>query len=232
MTSKILFVLLLASSLNVQAAKLETVPFVPTPLPQTTVPQPMPAGMLEGMKLPAGMSIAQKTGPCKPALEGLKIPAKVYPSSRDPQASRQIQSLVDRDQKARQNGTYNETDDMRNRVAVLPLIARASTTQDLSNIALIFQHGNCIAHFQLTTALATRGGNLWLAAASIDRALENLGKAQKYGTQYIPVAMRSECYALYMVDPRTTDAERVAMKVPTLEKALEQAKTLSGKSCK
>lgn len=39
--------------------------------------------------------------------------------------------------------------------------------------------------------------------------------------------MRSNCYALYMVDPRTTDAERAAMKVPTLEKALEQAKTLS-----
>lgn len=183
MTLKILLALGLASSLTVHATVLETVPFVPAPLPQTAVPHPMPAGMLEGMKLPAGMSIAQKTGPCKPALEGLRIPKQVFFSSQDPQASRQIQSLVDRDQKARRDGTFNEADDLKNRVAVLPLIARASTTQDLSNVALIFQHGNCIAHFQLTTALATRGGNLWLAAASIDRALENLGKAQKYGTQ-------------------------------------------------
>jgi hypothetical protein len=219
---------LLTSSLNVRAAALETVPFVPTPLPKTVVPNPMPAGMLEGMKLPAGMSIAQNTGPCKPSLKGLQIPKRSDGSSQDPQASRQIQSLIDRDQNARKNGTFNETDDLKNRTAVLPLIARASTAQDFSNIALIFQHGNCIAHFQLTTVLATRGGNLWLSAASIDRALMNLGKAQKYGTEYLPVAMRSECYALYMVDPRTTDAERVAMKVPVLEKA----KTLSDKSCK
>jgi len=232
MILKTVLALVLASTLPAHAAALETVPFVPTPLPQTTVPQPMPAGMLERMKLPAGMSIAQKTGPCKPALEGLRIPKQIYPSSQDTQASRQIQSLVDRDQQARRDGTYNEADDLKNRTAVLPLIARASTAQDLANIALIFQHGNCIAHFQLTTTLATRGENLWLAAAAIDRALENMGKAQKYGTQYIPVAMRSECYALYIVDPRTTDAERAAMKVPTLKQALEQAKTLSGKGCK
>jgi len=232
MILKTLLFLSLTSSLTAHAATLETMPFVPTPLPQTVMPKPMPTGMLERMKLPAGMSIAQKTGPCKPSLEGLRLPKRTFPSSQDPQASRQIQSLVDRDQQARRDGTYNEADDLKNRTAVLPLIARASTAQDLANIALIFQHGNCIAHYQLTTVLATRGGNLWLAAASIDRALENTGKAQKYGTQYLSIAMKIECYALYMVDPRTTDLERKAMKVPTLKEALEQAKTLSGKGCK
>jgi len=71
----------------------------------------------------------------------------------------------------------------------------------------------------------------WLYAATLDRALMNSGQAQKYGTQYIS-GSNGQCSRLYVVDPRTTDAERKSYNVPTLEEAIARAKMFATPSCK
>lgn len=53
----------------------------------------------------------------------------------------------------------------------------------------------------------------------------SLGRPQKYGTQYTLVDGR---YALYPVDPATTDAERAQYDVPALAEAQARAETMAG----
>ena len=64
-------------------------------------------------------------------------------------------------------------------------------------------------------------------ATTLDRALMYSGRAQKFGTQYF-----GKCSRLYVVDPRTTDAERKSYNVPSLEEAIARAKTFAAPSCK
>jgi hypothetical protein len=55
-----------------------------------------------------------------------------------------------------------------------------------------------------------------VAAEAIDKLMVKRGMLQRYGTQFVwePVL---HSWRLYPLDPRTTDAERTAMGVPTLE---------------
>jgi hypothetical protein len=63
----------------------------------------------------------------------------------------------------------------------------------------------------------TRGFRV--AAEALDKLCVKLQLAQKYGTQYVyePVI---KAWRLYPVDPKTSDAERVAMGVEPMEKLL------------
>ena len=60
----------------------------------------------------------------------------------------------------------------------------------------------------------------WLAAVALDRWLMYQGKPQKYGTQFVPGGKR---WRLWDIDPSTTDAERAANHVPSLQEQLQQA---------
>jgi hypothetical protein len=108
----------------------------------------------------------------------------------------------------------------------------AKTSDDYYSAAIVFQHGKTIADFQRSHLLALKAVELdpnnkralWLAAASKDRELMNLGKPQLYGTQYRKVDGRMK---LYQVDPSVTDEERAKWNVPPLEEAKERAKAMT-----
>ena len=223
-----------------QKAKLE--PFVPAPLPKTIKPNPIPKTMVENQKLLPGMSIDQI---CRPSLRGLLVPTDVSSLKPDPIVSKQIQTIVDADQAMRQNNQpFNSSDDQKRRQKLIPLISRAVTAQDFARISLVFQHGNCVPEIMLANKMASmaiqltpKGRKLgsqdidprWLYAATLDRALMYSDLAQKYGTQYTSHGGR--CVRLYVVDPRTTDAERAQYNVPSLKRAIATAKTLKSPGC-
>ena len=161
--------------------------------------------------------------------------------------SKQIQVIVNADQAARRGKIASnlETEDLRLRTALMPLIPRAVTSQNFAGIALVFQHGGCVPHWMLANymalmAIKTDGeakktssyiDPKWLYAATLDRALMNSGRVQRFGTQYW-AGLNGECSRLYVVDPRTTDAERKSYNVPTLEEAIARAKTYATPGCK
>jgi hypothetical protein len=222
-------------------AKLEL--FVPASLPKTIKPNPVPKTMIENQKLLPGMSIGRS---CKPALKGLLVPTDVSGLKPDPIVSKKIQTIVDADQAMRQNNQpFNISDDQKRREKLLPLITRAVTALDFANISLVFQHGDCVPLFMLANRMASMAIELipsgktfesryenphWLYAATLDRALMYSDLAQKFGTQYLTPS--GNCTKLYVVDPRTTDAERAKYGVPSLKQAIAQAKTFDRPGCK
>ena len=225
------------------SVKLE--PFVPDVLPVTIKPNPIPTGMADNPALPAGAVMIRT---CLPSLKNLQIPTDVTKAKPDRVISKRIQAIVDADQAARQKPLDDKSilEDQKRREALLPLIPRAVTVNDFANIALVFQHGDCVPLYMLANKIAALAMRLvsvgskidsryedpfWLYAATLDRALQNSSKAQKFGTQYAG-GLDGECYRLYIVDPRTTDAERAKYHVPILEKAIARAKELSEPNCK
>jgi hypothetical protein len=212
-------------------------PFKPIALPETIKPNPIPKGMTDFPSNQIRMPLS-----CSPEVRQLQVPTEASSIPIDAGASRKIQAIVDADQDARKNITADTDwqkltrEDQERRQQLLELIPLAATATDFANIALVFQHGDCTDHYLLANYFATLGMKendlaLWLVAATMDRALMNSGKAQKYGTQYIARDPQGKCFALYVVDPHTTDAERVALRVPTLEEAINQAKTFGANDC-
>jgi hypothetical protein len=225
----------LSAALAQSGAVLET--FVPAPLPKTIKPTPIPKTMSD---FPSNVSIG---GSCLPSVKNLQVPSDVSKAIPDAKVSKQIQQIVDADQAARQ-GTLAanfETEDLKRRTALLPLIPRAVTSQDFANIALVFQHGGCVPQFMLANrmtvmSMKTNKGAKQsprdidpksLYAATLDRALMYSGRAQKFGTQYF-----GGCSRLYVVDPRTTDAERKNYNVPPLKEAIALSKKFATPGCK
>jgi hypothetical protein len=221
-------------------AKLEL--FKPVPLPETVMPNPIPEGMIG---LPQGfIGMSENLSSCTtPSLDGLQVPVDVTGVKADDAVSKKIQDIVDADQAARNVQDFSKVDwekvsreDAERRTALLALIPNAVSADDFANIALVFQHGDCIGHYMLANHFARLGASgselaRWLIAATLDRALMNTGRAQKYGTQYTSIG-ETNCFALYVVDPRTTDEERLKFRVPILTKALAQAKEFNAPGCK
>jgi hypothetical protein len=220
-------------------AKLEL--FKAVPLPETIMPNPIPDGMTG---LPSGfIPMSEDLGNCTtPSLEGLQVPIDVRGVRADSAISRKIQDIVDADQDVRQTADFTKNwdkvarEDAQRRTELLVLIPKAVTSDDFANIALVYQHGDCIGHYMLANHFARLGADKselarWLVAATLDRALMSLGRAQKYGTQYTVIGA-TQCFALYVVDPRTTDEERMKFNVPSFTQALAQAKEFNAPGCK
>lgn len=203
--------------------------FQPRALPDTQMPKPVPKEMVA---LPSGISFS---GSCLPQVKGVLIPSLPLSGFQSPEVAEKIRLIVVLDQTPRLKGTLNEhniLDDQHRREQLRTLVAKARTSADFSGIALVFQHGDCTDHYLFANRMAELGMKLamttadyeraaWLYAATLDRALQSAGKAQKYGTQYW--GMNGECPRLYVVDPHTTDAERHRLAVPTLQQALQNA---------
>lgn len=91
---------------------------------------------------------------------------------------------------------------------------------DYHNAALIFHHGETLDDYWRAHELAKMSADLGyrygrsLAAYALDRWLLKQGKPQKYGTQW---EARDGRWVLQPVDPATTDAERAAWDVPSVE---------------
>jgi hypothetical protein len=221
-------------------AKLEL--FKAVPLPETVMPDPIPEGMVG---LPQGfIGMSENLSNCTtPSLDGLQVPVDVTGVKADDAVSKKIQDIVDADQAVRNVQDFSKVDwekvsreDSERRTELLALIPKAVTGDDFANIALVFQHGDCIGHYMLANHFARLGASgselaRWLVAATLDRALMSNGRAQKYGTQYTSIG-ETQCFALYVVDPRTTDEERLKFRVPILSKALAQAKEFNAPGCK
>jgi hypothetical protein len=98
------------------------------------------------------------------------------------------------------------------------------TGADYYHTAMVLQHSQKPTDFLLAHELCivaiSKGEQRgkWLAAASEDRFLMNIGRPQRFGTQYRSTS-QTEPVRLYKVEDGVTDALRLAFKAPTLEQA-------------
>jgi hypothetical protein len=66
----------------------------------------------------------------------------------------------------------------------------------------------------------------WLVAASEDRFLMNIGRPQRFGTQYRSLSADAPM-RLHELDPTVTDGLRFELNVPSLEEAREREQELA-----
>jgi hypothetical protein len=111
------------------------------------------------------------------------------------------------------------------RIIELLEAGRVVTSEDFDHASLVLQHGSfwneyCLAHeLSICTLLLDSKKSPWLAAATYDRMLGSGGFHQRYGTQYMSYG-NSNKFSLGPVDTTGIgDAERKAMRCPTLEEA-------------
>jgi hypothetical protein len=101
---------------------------------------------------------------------------------------------------------------------------RLRTGADYYHVAMVLQHGQkaddyLLAHELCIVAIAKGEQRaLWLAAASEDRFLMNLGRPQRFGTQYRAEGV-DKLMRLYRVGPGVTDELRRAFHAPSLSEA-------------
>ena len=120
----------------------------------------------------------------------------------------------------------------RERVRQILEAGGAKAAADYFHAAMVFQHGHEVSDYQLCHKLALKAAELgpankqvlWLAAASKDRELMNLGKPQLYGTQF---RTENGKWVLYQVDSLVTDEERAKWNVPPLEQARKRAEAMN-----
>lgn len=102
--------------------------------------------------------------------------------------------------------------------------------EDYFHAALIFQHGESLEEIWQAHTMASRAAEWgfaparWLAVAALDRWLMYQSRPQKYGTQFVPDGRH---YRLWEVEPTTTDADRAAWNVPSLEEQTKRAQQMT-----
>lgn len=118
----------------------------------------------------------------------------------DEAASAEMKRLFDEDQKIRRSADWGRKDKLAEilkqeearRAATTRLLAsgRLHNGEDFEEAAFIFQHGTTADDYLLAHTLALAAvakgdaGAAWIAAATLDRYLQTIGKPQIYGTQY------------------------------------------------
>jgi hypothetical protein len=106
------------------------------------------------------------------------------------------------------------------------------TGADHYHAAMILQHAPAADDYLLAhdlCVIAISKGEMrakWLAAASLDRLLINVGRAQRFGTQFTSRRM-NQAPSLATVDPNVPDSLRVALDVPTLEEARKREQEMA-----
>jgi hypothetical protein len=144
------------------------------------------------------------------------------------QADRDPTTMKDRDWEV-----VNIRDDVRER-RVKAMIADGSlvTGPDFYYAAMVLQHAPrpddyLLAHDLCVVAIAKGEERAkWLAAASIDRFLINIGRPQRFGTQF--QSLRSfQSPRLVEVDPTVPDQLRRELNVPTLKEAQAQEQEMA-----
>jgi hypothetical protein len=185
-----------------------------------------------------GLALAQQTGgsgdsPKPVPKDNLEL-AKLFKedqSDRMPKDGKAIDWRVvgprDKEREARINALYQA--------------AELHTGKDYYHAAMILQHGSepedyLLAHEFCVVALA-KGEPMarWLAAATEDRFLMNIGRPQRFGTQYRSIG-KDDPVRLYEVGPGVTDGLRKELSVPTLDEARKReaimGKPFTGKASK
>jgi len=173
------------------------------------------------------------------ALVALSLSASVLARKRPaspPPANIEMTAIYEADQADRKSDTIDwavvEPRDTARRTRTKALLDSGAlrTADDFWHAAFVFQHGHSPDDFLLAHTLAVlsaargRSDATWIAAATLDRYLRNIGQKQIYGTQYvIPPDGNStqEPYDRTLV----SDALRQALGVPT---RAEQEKRRAG----
>ncbi|WP_052247526.1 hypothetical protein [Brevundimonas nasdae] len=149
------------------------------------------------------------------------------------QTNEELAALYEADQAPRQTsaplGLMVGEQDRARRARVRELMAQGALTsgRDYFNAAMIFQHGDTANDYLLAHALATTAIAMnepmasWLAAASLDRYLQNIGQSQIYGTQFQIPDVGDVTQGAYDRD-LLPDAARAAVGVPSLAEQEEQ----------
>jgi len=125
--------------------------------------------------------------------------------------------------------------DRKRRAAVIQLLAAGAlkTAGDYFHAAMIMQHGDEPSDFMLAHELAVVAGfkghpkGRWLAAASWDRLLQRLGKAQRFGTQYRKTG--KEPWTMEPLEKGLPDSLRSEYCVPTLEESRKLLEDMNSK---
>lgn len=164
-------------------------------------------------------------------------PTQVYTRLIDRPTNAEMTSIFDADQKDRANSPIDwkivaPADRLRQaRTRALLDSGALHSGTDYEHAAFVFQHGAgpedfLMAHILATVAVA-RGNPAatWIAAATLDRYLQNIGRPQIFGTQFSTKAgnqASQEPFARMLLP----DALRQAMKVPPLSEQEEQRKIM------
>ncbi|MAU12813.1 MAG: hypothetical protein CL607_23520 [Anaerolineaceae bacterium] len=171
---------------------------------------------------------------CQPEIADIR-----FDGAYDIEVSAHLIQLYNEDQAIRQPGQDIDVaqlieDDRIRREIVLDYLQAGQITRadDLYRAALIFQHGDCPAHYQLAADLAQRayedgytsGG--WLHAAAVDRYQQNTGRLPSYGTQYT-LDIRGH-FAQCPVDGSVTDDQRAELGVLSLRDLHARASSFDG----
>lgn len=120
------------------------------------------------------------------------------------------------------------------RVKELYAANRLRTGADFYHAAMVLQHAQVAEDFllahELCVAAIGKGEERakWLAAASQDRYLMNIGRPQRFGTQYRTDGPGTAWY-LYQTDAGVTDELRKTFNVPPLDKARERVAEINKK---
>ncbi len=119
------------------------------------------------------------------------------PSSAPPQSNAELKAMFDADQAARKDiakivpmQLYLADAARRKRARAMMAAGQFRTGDDFYDAAFLFQHGDkaadvLLAHTLAMVAMAEgRAGARWIAAATLDRYLQEVGQPQVFGTQY------------------------------------------------
>lgn len=148
-------------------------------------------------------------------------------------ASVELRRMFDEDQADRAeaaiDGPVLISRDRKRRARVKAMIEQGElhAGADSYHAAMILQHGqepdDFLPAHELCVVAISKGDDRgrWLAAASEDRFLMNIGRPQRFGTQ-VRGGGPDGPVRLYRVDPAVTDGLRRAMDCPTLAEARQR----------
>ena len=123
-------------------------------------------------------------------------PNRLYVPGDSDIPNSEMEAIFDEDQRVRESGKIDwgsvRKSDAERRQQTRKLLANGAlhTGQDYEEAAFVFQHGDSASDYLLAHTLAmvaiSKGDAtaVWIAAATLDRYLENIGQKQVFGTQY------------------------------------------------
>jgi hypothetical protein len=163
-----------------------------------------------------------------------------FPASNSLSDNPELSHLYDEDQADRKPGegkpidwtVVGPRDHVReSRVKDLYKSGALRTGKDYHRAAMVLQHARqpddyLLAHEFCVAALAKGEREArWLAAATEDRFLMNIGRPQRFGTQYR--SSGNEPVRLYEVSPEVTDSLRAELGVPPLAEARKRETSMN-----